>query len=247
MRRRRWASSAAASVNHHFMVGLQHHISVLIEQQDGFGGEPDSHAAGRGNMFGLGRVHQELDDGVVGGVVRVRQWEVVTRPVAQAGMVAPRRYNPFIPTDVREIHVEWTQLAGEAQVGVQHRVALAVASGQLRARLEREAAHPLPLPPPSSAPFPLSPPTPPFALLRILVIGEELRLSATPLYSGGRWCWSGAADTTRGRPHIDVERRHPHRQGAVAVPTPSRTTCPPHQRRGHVEVAPCGRGDGEAA
>lgn len=69
-------SSAATSVHNHFIVSLKNNVAILVEEQNGLRGESDGHTARRWHMVRLFRVNEVLDDGMVGGIVIIGQWEL---------------------------------------------------------------------------------------------------------------------------------------------------------------------------
>lgn len=77
---------------------------MFIQVEHGDGTELRGHAAGLGNV-GVHRVHQRLNNGVVGRVQVVCQGEG-TFPMAVVCLVPWGRHYPVIPAHITEVHIQ---------------------------------------------------------------------------------------------------------------------------------------------
>ena len=92
-------SVAPAGLDDHVAVALEDDVGVVVEVEDGDGGELGGGTAGFGDHVGVEEVDQGLYDGVVGGVHVGPQGEGAL-PCAVEGGVAVRGDDPVLATQV---------------------------------------------------------------------------------------------------------------------------------------------------
>lgn len=103
-------SSTAAFVHHHVLIVSQHHVVVVVIVQHGDRRQADGHAARLGSALRVQGVHQSLQDGVVGAVQTLAEWER-TLAVAVVGHVPLWSDDPVLPAHVFKVDVEAASLA----------------------------------------------------------------------------------------------------------------------------------------
>lgn len=110
------ASAAATLIHHHVLVVPQHNVIVVVVVEHGDGREADGDAAGLRRPLWVQGVDQGLQDGVVGTVQALAEWERALA-VAIVGHVALRGDDPVLPAHIFEVDV---QAAGLAHVAGRH-------------------------------------------------------------------------------------------------------------------------------
>jgi len=101
---------APAPEHLHILVVFEHHFVVLIQVQHRYGCQLSGYATRFGYGCRVHGVYQRLNDSMVGGVEVFGNRER-TVAVTVVRVVAGRRDDPIVPTDVGEIHVERMPLA----------------------------------------------------------------------------------------------------------------------------------------